>query len=80
MSSMSFSSTLFPQSIRSANTKGQLSSATSAQASGNGDVPIHYNGATLKHRNSVRSLENGNEEDKSPFLAKLSVVDIYESS
>ncbi|KAL3531590.1 hypothetical protein ACH5RR_005111 [Cinchona calisaya] len=73
-------STLFPQSIRSANSKGQLSPTLSAQATGNGDVPIYHNGATIERGNYVRSLENGNEEDKSQFSAKLAVVDIYESS
>lgn len=71
-------STLFPQSIRPSNTKGQLSPPLIGQASGNGDVPIYHNGATPEHGNyTSRYLENGNEEDKS---AKLTVVDIYESS
>lgn len=75
-------STLFPQSIRSSSTKGQLSPSVIKQASDNGDTPIFHNGDSTEHGNyhAGRHLENGNEEDKSQYRGKLTVVDIYESS
>ncbi|CDP06374.1 unnamed protein product [Coffea canephora] len=75
-------STLFPQSIRSSSTKGQLGPTGIKQASGNGDAPIFHNGDGTEHGNyhAGRYLENGNEEDKSQYPAKLTVVDMYESS
>lgn len=73
-------STLFPQSIRSSNTKGQVSPTFSGHASINGEVPIYHNGAATEHGDYVnRFSENGNEEEKSRFSAKLT-DDIYESS
>lgn len=71
--------TLFPQSIRSANSKSQTGRATSAPASvvdGNQAVSvISDNGIYLN-----RYPENGNIENKYPISSKLSEVDIYESS
>ncbi|KAI7996659.1 hypothetical protein LOK49_LG10G02444 [Camellia lanceoleosa] len=76
------SSTLFPQSIRSANPKGQTSGrALSAPASGNGNLPICSNGIISKNGNHImRSPENGTKEENFRDSAKLSELDIYESS
>ncbi|GMP86169.1 hypothetical protein CsSME_00039048 [Camellia sinensis var. sinensis] len=76
------SSTLFPQSIRSANPKGQTSGrALSAPASGNGNLPIGSNGVISKNGNHIiRSPENGTKEENFRDSAKLSELDIYESS
>ncbi|KAF5941111.1 hypothetical protein HYC85_022278 [Camellia sinensis] len=76
------SSTLFPQSIRSANPKGQTSGrALSAPASGNGSLPIGSNGVLSKNGNHIiRSPENGTKEENFRDSAKLSELDIYESS
>ncbi|KAL7169462.1 hypothetical protein ACSBR2_034493 [Camellia fascicularis] len=76
------SSTLFPQSIRSANPKGQTSGrALSAPASGNGNLPISSNGFISKNGNHIiRSPANGTKEENFRDYAKLSELDIYESS
>ncbi|CAL5422895.1 unnamed protein product [Camellia sinensis] len=76
------SSTLFPQSIRSANPKGQTSGrALSAPASGNGNLPIGSNDVIAKNGNHIiRSPENGTKEENFRDSAKLSELDIYESS
>lgn len=66
-------SNLFPQSIRSTSQKIHPSSA-----SANGHISINSNGAFAENGN--RYSENGNEEDKSRSCAKLTSVDIYESS
>ncbi|KAL3654844.1 hypothetical protein CASFOL_000630 [Castilleja foliolosa] len=66
-------SNLFPQSIRSTNQKTQ-----SGAASTNGSMSISSNGAIAE--NGLRYSESGSEEDKSHSTAKLSNIDIYESS
>ncbi|KAL6574465.1 hypothetical protein OROMI_011750 [Orobanche minor] len=66
-------SNLFPQSIRSANQKIQPGTA-----SANGSLSISSNGAIAE--NVYRFSESEGEEDKSQCSAKLSNVDIYESS
>ncbi|KAK2981858.1 hypothetical protein RJ640_010375 [Escallonia rubra] len=74
-------STLFPQSVRSLNPKSQPGRASSAPASVNGNMAVSTNGVIpgngyYAHRPS----ENGTFEDKSSVSAKLSEVDLYESS
>ncbi|KAL1549041.1 sporozoite surface protein 2 [Salvia divinorum] len=60
-------SNLFPQSIRSSNQKVHPGTAP-----GNGSLSVADN--------SSRFSESGSEEDKSQSCAKLSSIDIYESS
>ncbi|KAA8517624.1 hypothetical protein F0562_015098 [Nyssa sinensis] len=72
--------TLFPQSIRSANPKNQPGRAFSAPASVNGNLSISTNGVISENGNYVRSPDNGTEEDNCRFSAKLCEADIYESS
>ncbi|XP_057804378.1 uncharacterized protein LOC131019804 [Salvia miltiorrhiza] len=60
-------SNLFPQSIRSSNQK-----VHPGTASGNRSLSVAENGS--------RFSESGSEEDKSQCCAKLSNIDIYESS
>ncbi|KAL7136017.1 hypothetical protein ABFS83_10G001800 [Erythranthe nasuta] len=66
-------SNLFPQSIRSTNQKTQQ-----AAASPNGSLSISSNGAIAE--NGHRFSESGSEEDKYQYSAKLTNIDIYESS
>lgn len=66
-------SNLFPQSIRSTNQKNQPGAA-----SANGNLSISSNGAIAENGN--RFSESGSEEEKSQSSAKLSNIDIYESS
>lgn len=74
-------STLFPQSIRSSNTKGQVSPTLSGHGPVSGELPIYHNGAATEYGNYVnRFSENGNGEEKFRLSAKLTEVDIYESS
>ncbi|KAA8517559.1 hypothetical protein F0562_017811 [Nyssa sinensis] len=73
--------TLFPQSIRSTNTKSQPGRAFSAPASVKGNLRIRKNGAISENGNYVnRSPDNGTGEDNYRFSAKLRELDIYESS
>ncbi|CAA0836183.1 Unknown protein [Striga hermonthica] len=67
-------SNLFPQSIRSTNQKTQPGAAVSS----NGSLSNNGNGAIAE--NTYRFSENGGEEEKSQYSAKLSNSDIYESS
>ncbi|CAA2960762.1 Hypothetical predicted protein [Olea europaea subsp. europaea] len=74
-------STVFPQSIRSTNHKSSSNHHLSAKASVNGSLPVKNNGAITEngyHFN--RSSESGSEEDKSQSSAKLTNIDVYESS
>ncbi|CAK9153783.1 unnamed protein product [Ilex paraguariensis] len=74
-------STLFPQSIRSANHKSQPGRVFGMPTSVNGNALVRNIGAMSENGNYVdRSSENGTEEDKCQFSAKLTDVDIYESS
>ncbi|EYU42049.1 hypothetical protein ABFS82_10G001800 [Erythranthe guttata] len=66
-------SNLFPQSIRSTNQKTQQGAA-----SPNGSLSINSNGAIAE--NGHRFSESGSEEDKYQYSAKLTNIDIYESS
>ncbi|KAL8038901.1 hypothetical protein ABFX02_10G001500 [Erythranthe guttata] len=66
-------SNLFPQSIRSTNQKTQQGAA-----SPNGSLSISSNGAIAE--NGHRFSESGSEEDKYQYSAKLTNIDIYESS
>ncbi|KAL3839930.1 hypothetical protein ACJIZ3_024521 [Penstemon smallii] len=69
-------SNLFPQSIRSTNQKSQPGAA-----SVNGNLSIRSNGANAENGNHfTRYSESGSEEDKTQSSAKLSDIDIYESS
>ncbi|CAN4115774.1 unnamed protein product [Withania somnifera] len=69
-------STLFPHSIRSTNGKGsQPSHGSTAVSFINENASYHYNGNYLN-----RSSENGSEEAKSQHSARLTDMDIYESS
>ncbi|KAL2557593.1 hypothetical protein Fot_02332 [Forsythia ovata] len=72
-------SNLFPQSIRSTNQKSQPGHSSSAAASVNGSLPFGKHGAIAENRDLInRYSESRNENAKSS--AKLSNVDIYESS
>ena len=74
-------SALFPQSIRSSNPKSQPSRALSAPSLINGNSPKSNNVVISDNGNYVsRSPENTNVEAKSPYSARLTEVDIYESS
>ncbi|KAG8377147.1 hypothetical protein BUALT_Bualt09G0138300 [Buddleja alternifolia] len=69
-------SNLFPQSIRSANQKSQPGAA-----SFNGSLSVSSNCAISENRNHIsRFSDSGSEEDKSQSSAKLTNIDIYESS
>ncbi|PON32595.1 serine/arginine repetitive matrix-like protein [Parasponia andersonii] len=75
--------TLFPQSIRSATQKTQsVRSLSSSSVSINGGgLQTSYNGIMLESGNNIdRSAENGFESDCARHSAKLSEVDIHESS
>lgn len=70
-------STLFPQSIRSANSKSQPGRASSVD----GNHPISSNGHVPENGNYINgSPRNGAIEDKYLTSSKLTDVDIYESS
>ncbi|KAK3017751.1 hypothetical protein RJ639_005067 [Escallonia herrerae] len=74
-------STLFPQSVRSSNPKSQPGRASSAPASVNGNIAVSNNGVISENGYYAhRPSENGTCEDKSSVSAKLSEVDLYESS
>nr|XP_016457243.1 PREDICTED: sialidase-like isoform X3 [Nicotiana tabacum] len=74
-------STLFPHSIRSTNGKNQPSHGSTAPSSTNENASYHYNGNLPENGNYLnRSSENGSEEGRSQYSAKLTDVDIYESS
>lgn len=74
-------STLFPHSIRSSNGKGQPSHGSTAASSINENAFYLYNGNLPENGNYLnRSSENGSEEAKSQYSAKLTDIDIYESS
>ncbi|XP_015897886.3 uncharacterized protein LOC107431481 [Ziziphus jujuba] len=75
--------TLFPQSIRSATQKAQSVRGLSAAAPINVNGGLHHDnhGSVLENRNNIdRHVENGTESDVGRYSAKLSEVDIYESS
>ncbi|KAF3682936.1 hypothetical protein T459_23342 [Capsicum annuum] len=74
-------STLFPHSIRSTNGKGQHSHGSTAASFIYENVSYHCNGNLPENGNYLnRSSENGNEEATSQHSAKLTNIDIYESS
>lgn len=72
------STTLFPQSIRTSTPKSQSHRVSSAPAS----VDMNgNNGASFDVGNGInRSMIKGREVDERQYSAKLSEVDIYESS
>ncbi|KAH7865233.1 hypothetical protein Vadar_003936 [Vaccinium darrowii] len=73
--------TRFPQSIRSANPKNQAGRALSAPAAVNGNLPISNNGYISPNGDYInRSPENGMKEENYRVSARLTEVDIYESS
>ncbi|KAG5550790.1 hypothetical protein RHGRI_015675 [Rhododendron griersonianum] len=73
--------TRFPQSIRSANPKNQPGRALSAPTSVNGNLPVSNNGFISEDGDYInRSPENGTKEVNYRLSAKLSEMDIYESS
>ncbi|XVF84142.1 hypothetical protein PTKIN_Ptkin17bG0001900 [Pterospermum kingtungense] len=77
------STTLFPQSIRSATAKNQSLRSLSASNSfnSNGSSGSFKNGDLCENGNSIyRSGENGSDFHDGRYSAKLSEVDIYESS
>ncbi|PQQ09285.1 putative serine-rich protein [Prunus yedoensis var. nudiflora] len=77
-------STLFPQSIRSSSTpKPQSVRGLSVPASArtNGSLQTGSNGVISENGNIMnRPVENGSEADSGRYSAKLSEVDVYESS
>ncbi|KAF4359896.1 hypothetical protein F8388_008801 [Cannabis sativa] len=74
--------TLFPQSIRSTTSKTQSvrSLSSSSSVSMNGGLQTNYNGIMLENDNIDRSAENGIESHAGRHFAKLSEIDMYESS
>ncbi|TYG79326.1 hypothetical protein ES288_D02G130000v1 [Gossypium darwinii] len=75
--------TLFPQSIRSASVKTQTlrSLSTSDSVNSNGSSCSMKNGDYSENGNStMRAAENGSDSHDGRYSAKLSEVDIYESS
>ncbi|XWS35433.1 hypothetical protein CRYUN_Cryun21dG0125600 [Craigia yunnanensis] len=77
------STTLFPQSIRSATAKTQSlhSSSASNSVNSNGSPGSLKNGDFSENGNSIsRSAENGSDSHDVRYSAKLSELDIYESS
>ncbi|KAM6556168.1 hypothetical protein CsatB_003187 [Cannabis sativa] len=74
--------TLFPQSIRSTTSKTQSvrSLSSSSSVSMNGGLQTNYNGIMLDNDNIDRSAENGIESHAGRHFAKLSEIDMYESS
>ncbi|OMO88459.1 hypothetical protein CCACVL1_08377 [Corchorus capsularis] len=75
--------TLFPQSIRSATAKTQSLRSFNASDSvnSNGSPGSLQNGDYYENGNSInRPTENGNDSHDGRYSAKLSEVDIYESS
>lgn len=74
-------STLFPHSIRSTNGKGQPSHGSAAASSIYENASYNYNGNHPENGTYLnRSSENVSEEAKSQHSAKLTDIDIYESS
>ncbi|CAA2968903.1 Hypothetical predicted protein [Olea europaea subsp. europaea] len=74
-------STLFPQSIRSTNKKSSSNHLLSATASVNGRLAVKNNSAIAENGYHInRSSDSGSEEDKSQSSAKLTNIDVYESS
>ncbi|KAL2484958.1 hypothetical protein Adt_29714 [Abeliophyllum distichum] len=74
-------STLFPQSIRSTNQKSSSNHLLSATALVNGSLPVKNKCAFSENGYHInRSSESGSEEDKSQSSAKLTNIDVYESS
>ncbi|KAB2621790.1 DNA-directed RNA polymerase II subunit RPB1-like [Pyrus ussuriensis x Pyrus communis] len=78
-------STLFPQSIRSSTSAPKAQSvcalSTPASAHINGSHQTNSNGFVSENGHIMnRHVENGNEADSRRYSAKLSEVDIYESS
>ncbi|CAN4115834.1 unnamed protein product [Withania somnifera] len=75
-------STVFPHSIRSTNVKGsQPSHGSTAASFMNENASYHYNGNLPENGNFLnRSSKNGSEEAKSRHSARLTDMDIYESS
>ncbi|XP_027352258.1 mucin-5AC isoform X2 [Abrus precatorius] len=77
------STTLFPQSIRTSTPKSQSHRVSSAPASVdmNGSPLSSKNGANFDVGNGInRNMIKGREVDERHYSAKLSEVDIYESS
>lgn len=76
------STTLFPQSIRSAASKPQSVRSSSAPSSViNGGLQTSYNGLILENGYSIdRHAENEIEMNGGRHTAKLSEIDVYESS
>ncbi|KAM1095202.1 hypothetical protein ACFX13_010286 [Malus domestica] len=78
-------STLFPQSIRSSTSTPNAQSvrplSTPVSAHINGSHQTNGNGFTSENGHIInRHVENGSEVDSGRYSAKLSEVDIYESS
>ncbi|XP_021895534.1 sialidase [Carica papaya] len=74
------STTLFPQSIRSTTSKIQSVRASSATDSTNSNGSLHSGDISENGNNVSRPIENGSEANMGRYSAKLSEVDIYESS
>lgn len=77
------STTLFPQSIRTSTPKSQSHRGSSAPASVdmNGSLVNSNNGSNYDAGNGInRNMTKGREVDERHYSAKLSEVDIYESS
>lgn len=77
------STTLFPQSIRTSTPKSQSHRGSSAPASVdmNGSLVNSNNGSNFDAGNGInRNMTKGREVDERHYSAKLSEVDIYESS
>lgn len=74
-------STLFPQSIRSANSRSQPGRSASVPAAVDRNVPVNNNSVFSENGNYLnRYPENVNLENKYPVSSRVSDVDIYESS
>ncbi|KAL1819216.1 hypothetical protein ACET3Z_014085 [Daucus carota] len=74
-------STLFPQSIRSANSRGPPGRSTSVPAAVDRSMPVNNNSVFSENGHYVnRYPENVNSENKYPVSSRVSDVDIYESS
>ncbi|KAJ1375798.1 flocculation protein [Sesbania bispinosa] len=77
------STTLFPQSIRTSTPKSQSHRVSSAPASFDMKESLlrNNNGTNFDVGNGInRNMVKGREEDERQYSAKLSEVDIYESS
>ncbi|KAK1355525.1 cell wall protein RBR3 [Heracleum sosnowskyi] len=73
-------STLFPQSIRSANSRSQPGWSTSVPAAVDRNVPVNNNAFSENGKYLNRYPENVNSENKYPVSSRVSGMDIYESS